>query len=572
MTGTLVDALRDTVAAHGDAVALRTRDDAIRWTWSEYDALARRAAGGLAALGVGHGDTVALLLENRPEFHVADLGAVLLGAATVSIYNTSSPEQVDHILGDSGASVLVTQQSLAAGAELAASRHGCRTVVLDGPGPDGALGWAELLAAEPVAAPATVTPDDLLTIIYTSGTTGPPKGVELTHRNLMSANRTIGTTFGLRAGDRVVCWLPLAHIAERDASYYMAVLFGLEVTTCADPRQIGAALREVRPQSFFAVPRIWEKLKAGAEAAVAGREPAERVAVQTAIADATEAARLAQAGEPVPGDLAGRVESAQPVLASLRAALGLDAVRSANIGAAPSPPELTLFFLALGVPLGEIYGMSENCAACTCNPSDAIRVGTAGPPLPGTELRLADDGEVLMRSEAVMRGYRNRPEETAAVLTADGFLRTGDIGVITDGYLRIVDRKKELIINAAGKNIAPSAVESAITARSPLIGQLCVIGDARPYNVALVALDPEVAAGRAADDPTVLDEVARAVREGNARLSRVETVRRYAIVPDPWVPGGDELTPTMKLKRRPITEKFADTVESLYDGGGIDAG
>ncbi|OLM13495.1 Long-chain-fatty-acid--CoA ligase [Pseudonocardia sp. Ae717_Ps2] len=572
MTATLLDALHDTVAARPDEVALRTRDGAVRWTWSEYDALARRAASGLAGLGVGHGSVVALMLENRPEFHVADLGAVLLGAATVSIYNTSSPEQIAYVLRDSGATVLLVQESFAAVAAAPAAAAGCRVVVLDGPGPEGATGWDALLTAEPLATPAAVTPDDLLTIIYTSGTTGPPKGVELTHRNLMSANRTVGTVFGLRPGDRVVCWLPLAHIAERDASYYMAILFGLDVTTCANPREIGAALREVRPHSFFAVPRIWEKLKAGVEAAVAAREPRERALVEAAIADGTEAARLTQAGEPVPAELAARVEAAAPALASLRAALGLDEARSANIGAAPSAPELTLFFHAIGVPLGEIYGMSENCAACTCNPSDAIRVGTAGPALPGTELRLDSDGEVLMRSEAVMRGYRGKPEETAAVFTEDGFLRTGDIGVIEDGYLRIVDRKKELIINAAGKNISPSAVESAIKSRSPLIGQLCVIGDARPYNVALVALDPDVAAGRAHDDPTVREEVARAVKEGNARLARVETVRRYAIVPDPWIPGGDELTPTMKLKRRPITEKFADTVESLYDGGGIDAG
>ncbi|WP_242623193.1 AMP-binding protein [Pseudonocardia sediminis] len=573
MTETLLDALRHTVAERGDALAVRTRDDAVRWTWSELDGLARRAAGGLAGLGVGHGSVVALLLDNRPEFHVADLGAVLLGAATVSIYNTSSPEQIDYVLRDSGASVLITQQSYLPAVEAAAAAgNDVRVVVLDGPAADPTPGWDDLLAADPVERAADVTAEDLLTIIYTSGTTGPPKGVELTHRNLLSANRSIGEHVGLGAGDRVICWLPLAHIAERDASYYLAVLYGLEVTTCADPRQVGAALREVRPHFFFAVPRIWEKLKAGAEASIAGRADAERTVIESAVADATEAARLGQAGDPVPDDLAGRVAAAAPVLASLRAALGLDEARAANIGAAPSSPDLALFFLALGIPLAEIYGMSENCAACTCNPAGAIRVGTAGPPLPGVELRIADDGEVLMRSDAVMRGYRGKPEETATVLGADGFLRTGDIGVVEDGYLRIVDRKKELIINAAGKNISPSAVEAAVKSRSPLIGQACVIGDGRSYNVALLVLDPEVAAGRDADDPSVTDEIARAVGEGNRRLARVEQVRRYAIVTDPWVPGGDELTPTMKLKRRPITEKYAETIESLYAGGGVEAG
>ena len=322
----------------------------------------------------------------------------------------------------------------------------------------------------------------------------------------------------------MICWLPLAHIAERIASWYAPVLFGLEVTTCPDPRQIGLALREVRPNWFIAVTRVWEKLRAGALAAGEGLDPAQ-----------------------------------------LRAALGLDQVRAANIGAAPSAPELIEFFHGIGIPLAEIYGMSENCACCTCNPPGAIKVGTVGPALPGTALRVADDGELLMRSDTVMRGYRGLPEATAATIDPDGWLRTGDVATIDDdGWVRIVDRKKELIISAGGKNMSPSAIEAAIKTRSPLIGHICVVGDGRPYNVALIVPDPDLLGGRAPGDPAVRAAIATAVQEGNARLSRAEQVKRFELLTDGWAPGGEELTPTMKLKRRAIETRHAPAIEALY--------
>jgi long-subunit acyl-CoA synthetase (AMP-forming) len=329
----------------------------------------------------------------------------------------------------------------------------------------------------------------------------------------------------------------------------------------------------VHPTWFFAVPRVWEKLKAGIEAAIAAMPDQQRGLVERAVERALDCVWRRQRGEPVPDALEQVVAEADPVFARLRAAVGLDAITSCSVGAAPVAPDVIAFFHALGIPLAEIYGQSEGCACATCNPPGAIKIGSVGPPLPGVELRLDEDGEVLIRGRHLMRGYRNQPEATKDAFTEDGFLRTGDIGALDeDGYLRIIDRKKELIINAAGKNMSPSNIEAAIKTHSPLIGQIVAIGDRRSYNVALIALDPDALAGRPAGDPSVQAEVAEAVARGNGRLARVEQIKRYHVLGEPWVPGGDELTPTMKLKRRPIAEKYAATIDALYDGDGAPTG
>jgi long-chain acyl-CoA synthetase len=554
--GTLTEALAAVIARRGDRLAIRTLDDSTRWSWRELDERARRAATALSALGVGPGDTVGLLLSNRPEFFVCDLAAVMLGAVPVSVYATSSPEQVAYVAQDAGFRVLIHELALGS----AAAEAPCPTLGLE----DAFATW---MTADPIEAAHPATADELLTIIYTSGTTGPPKGVELRHSDLLFAMETIGSLHGLIEGERSICWLPMAHIAERNASYYGAIIFGSEVTTCPDARQIGTYLKQVHPTWFFAVPRIWEKLKAGVEAAIAAMPKEQRGLVQRALERAHERVWLRQRDEPVPEELERAVADADPVFARLRLAIGLDAIVSASVGAAPIAPEVIAFFHALGVPLAEIYGQSEGCACATCNPPARIKIGTVGPPLPGVELRLDEDGEVLIRGKNLMRGYRNQPKATAEAFTADGFLRTGDIGELDhDGYLRIVDRKKELIINAAGKNMSPSNIEATIKTGSPLIGQIVAIGDRRSYNVALVVLDADALGGRSPDDEAVRVEVADAVERGNARLARVEQIKRYHLLAEPWPPGGDELTPTMKLKRRPIVEKYAREIEALYAG------
>jgi long-chain acyl-CoA synthetase len=551
---TLRQAFDRLLESRGDTLGIRTLDDTVHWTWRELHERARRVATGLSAVGVGPGDTVGLLLLNRPEFFVLDLAAVMLGAVPVSVYATSSPEQVAYVAADADFRVIVSERALAD----AAVEVACPVMVLE----DRFDAWQGLDALEQIH---DADPEELLTIIYTSGTTGPPKGVELRHQDLMFAMTAIGELHGLQAGERSICWLPMAHIAERNASYYGAILFGSEVTTCPDPRQIGLYLREVHPTWFFAVPRIWEKLKAGIEAGIAAMPEDQRGLVQRAIERALDRVWRLQRGEPVPEEIEAAVSDAKPALKHLLTAAGLDAITAGSVGAAPIAPEVIAFFHALGVPLAEIYGQSEGCACATCNPPDAIKIGSVGPPIPGVELRLDTDGEVLIRGENLMRGYRNQPEATADAFTEDGFLRTGDIGELNaDGYLKIVDRKKELIINAAGKNMSPSNIEAAIKTHSALIGQIVAIGDRRSYNVALIALDPEALGGRAPDDAGALSEIARAVELGNQRLARVEQIKRYHVLNEPWAPGGDELTPTMKLKRRPIAEKYADAIEALY--------
>ena len=427
---------------------------------------------------------------------------------------------------------------------------------------------------------AAVGPDDLLTLIYTSGTTGPPKGVQLTHRNLMTLTAGVDDIVDFPdRGAKVISWLPAAHIAERGAHYYLPVIRGCTVTICPNPREIIAFLPKVRPTWFFAVPRIWEKLKAGLEANLAHLPGEQGEAAQAGLDAALRRLRLEQAGEPVPEQLAAAVQKADDEMFSgLRQMLGLDEAVAVNVGAAPTPLEVLEFFHAIGIPIGELWGMSETCGTATVNPPGRIKLGTVGPPVPGVELRLAEDGEVLVRSPLNMAGYRNMPEKTAETIDADGWLATGDIGELdADGYLRIVDRKKELIINAAGKNMSPANIESKLKAASPLIGQAVAIGDRRPYNVALIVLDPDFAPAWArqnglegkSDEELASDEaLIAAIQEGvdaaNAKMSRVEQIKKFTVLATDWAPGGDELTPTMKLKRRPIAEKYEGEIETLY--------
>ncbi len=582
---TLAEAFRLTVAAAPDRVAVRTLDDATSFTYGELAHRVDALAGGLAKLGVGRGDPVALMLGNRPEFHLADLAAMTLGGVPFSLYQTLSVEQIVYVMRDAGARVAIAEQALlpsllAARRELPDLQH---VIVIDGSAVAGTVPLGEVEGSNPGfdagAAWRAITPDDLLTLIYTSGTTGPPKGVQLLHRNLMACARVLHETIPVPPGGRVISWLPAAHIAERAAHYYMPVVFGLTVTTCPNPKELATYLAAVRPHWFFAVPRIWEKMKAGLEARLAGLPAEQRERVERALAASLDKVRREQAGHPVPAALAEQVAQADAaIFAMLRGMLGLDEAVSVNVGAAPTPRDVLEFFHALGIRVAELWGMSETCGAGAVNPSDRIKIGTVGPPAPGIEIRLADDGEVLIRGEVVMAGYRNLPDKTAEVLSADGWLATGDVGEFdADGYLRIVDRKKELIINSAGKNMSPANIESTLKGASPLIGQACVIGDQRPYNTALLVLDPEyavawaaqqgIAAATAAElatDPRVRAAVQDAVDAANARLSRVEQVKKFHLVPGDWAPGGDELTPTMKLKRKPIAEKYAGEIAALY--------
>ena len=432
------------------------------------------------------------------------------------------------------------------------------------------------------ASAETVDSDELLTLIYTSGTTGPPKGVQLSHRNLMCLVASVNgiVEFPSRGG-KVISWLPSAHIADRGANYYLPVILGATIYVLSDPRQIIDFLPKVNPTFFFAVPRIWEKLKAGLEAKLSAIPGEQGEQARQGLEAALKKVKLEQAGEPVPEELAAGVAAADAAMfAPMRVALGLDEAQSVNVGAAPTPLEVLEFFHAIGIQIGELWGMSETCGVVTINPPDKVKLGTVGPPGPGWEVRLAEDGEVQVRGDANMVGYRNQPDKTAETIDDDGWLSTGDIGELDeDGYLKIVDRKKELIINAAGKNMSPANIEAKLKAASPLIGQAVAIGDAKPYNVALIVLDPDFAPtwanqngkeGASAEDLAADEDLVAAIQAGvdeaNEKMARVEQIKKFKVLPAEWAPGGDELTPTMKLKRKPIAEKYADEIEALYSG------
>jgi long-subunit acyl-CoA synthetase (AMP-forming) len=540
---TLGEAFGRVAALHPDAVALRTPADATVLTWADYRRRVDRIAAVLHELGVRRGDTVAMMLVNRPEFHLVDTAALHLGATPFSIYNSNSPEQIEYLFASAGNKVVVTEAQFVA--RLQAAGAACVVSVEDCAG---ALSLAALEASAPpidvAALAAAVSPDDVGTLIYTSGTTGPPKGVECTHRQLLAGAEAWAAWFPVGPQDTGVSFLPSAHIADRIANHYLQLRYGMAITSVADPRAIGAALVDAAPTIFGATPGIWQRIRSAVLPALGG------VAVD--LDPATKAA--------------------------IRAKLGLHNVRWAACGAAPVPPEVLSFFNDLGVPVVEVWGMSEVSGIGTSNPPADIRLGTVGRALPGCEASLAPDGELLFRAPQVMRGYRHQPEATAAAIDADGRLHTGDVATIDDdGYITIIDRKKELIINAAGKNMSPANIETIHKASAPLLSQVVAIGDARSYVSALFVLDPDAAATWAdthgldartpaalAAHPALQDLLEECVRAGNQRLSRVEQIKRFRVLPDVWIPGGVELTPTMKLRRRPIAERYAAEIEELY--------
>jgi long-chain acyl-CoA synthetase len=580
----LIKAFYASVDRLGDDLALRDEARDVELSWNELRDRVHRIAGGLAKLGLSKGETVAIMLNNRHEFIPSDLAAVCLGGIPYSIYQTYTPEQIQYLVSDAGSRIAIVEKAFLdnfneARKELPDLEH---LIVVDGEGGDHTLD--EVMEMDPDFDPAETVeelgPDDLLTLIYTSGTTGPPKGVQLTHGNLLMVVAVCDELIQVpERGGKVISWLPAAHVAERNANYYLPITYGLSVSVCPDPRRIVEFLPKVKPSWFFAVPRIFEKLKAGLEASLAGLPEEQREAAQKGLEAGLKKVRAEQAGEEVPVEVAeAAAQAEEQMFSKLRSQLGLDEALAVNVGAAPTPLEVLEFFHAIGIPVGELWGMSETCGLATCNPPDAIKLGTVGPPTPGVELKLEDDGEVLIKSDCVMPGYRNLPDKNKEAFTEDGWLRTGDIGELDeDGYLKIVDRKKELIINAAGKNMSPANIEAAVKAASPLVGQAAAIGNGRSYNVALIVLDSDYAPvwasqngldGKSVEDlaeeEKVREAVQAAVDEANTKLARVEQIKKFAVLPAEWEPGGDELTPTMKLKRKPIDEKYSEEIEALY--------
>lgn len=596
-TDTVPGLFLDQAARRAKHVALRRKRFGI-WhgiTWEEYAAQVRLVAHALLSLGVQRGERVGLIGDNRPEWVIADLGIQALGAATTGIYATSSPEQVHYVLDHAGCRVFIVEgeEQLDKWLEIRGKLPQLEHVVVMDPeglrtfqdpqvimwdqfltlGQDHARRHPDLLEERLSA----IQPDDMAVLIYTSGTTGPPKGAMLTHANIIAATGTLTEGFTFRADDEVLSYLPLCHIAERIFSSFLPVRWGYTVNFVENLDTVMENLAEVAPTVLFGVPRIWEKLYSAVTLRVKENDVFKRWAYGIAITLARWKVRRELAGQTIPLPAQAAIALADAlVLLPLRRRLGLHRTREVVSSAAPIAPELLEYFMALGVPIFEVYGQTEATGAVTGNVRGAIKLGSVGRALPGLEVKLAPDGEIIVRGATVFPGYFRAPEATAAVLK-DGWLHSGDVGELdADGFVKITDRKKDLFINAAGKNIAPQYIENKLKA-SPYINDAVAIGDGRRYIVALIVIDEEHVTKWAQDRrlpfttytdlagrPEVHDLLQGEVTAVNKTLSPPEQVKKFAILPKRLYMEDGEVTPTMKVKRKAIMEKYADVIAGLY--------
>jgi long-chain acyl-CoA synthetase len=559
------------------------------WSLGDYADTTARAVAGLQLAGLAPGQRILLMMRNRPEFHWFDLAAQFLRATPVSIYNSSSPEEIQYLADHAGAEIAIIEDTsflerlLKIRDELPKLKQ---IYVLDPPAegcPEGVQPTSVLMdkgSADLDALAAAIQPDDIATLIYTSGTTGPPKGVMISQYNVVYTVDSLRRCFGLDTflGRRVVSYLPMAHIAERMMSHYQTLILGYSVYCCPDANQLPSYLKEVHPEIVFGVPRVWEKIYNGVNAALAA-DPGNKSKFDEGV-DAAVAINVAQReGSATKEQLDTWAFLDTVAFGNVRALMGLDATVAAVTGAAAIPRQILEWYNAIGVPLSEIYGMSESSGPMTWSPN-ANRPGCVGQAIPGCEVVIADDGEVLCRGGNVFEGYFEHPDKTAETII-DGWLHSGDIGEIdADGYLRIVDRKKELIITSGGKNISPANLEAALKT-IPLIGQAAAIGDNRKFCSAILVLDPETAKVWAkghdknntsltdlASDPDVVAEVQRGVDLINKQFAQVEQIKKFTLVGEEWLPDSDMLTPTSKLKRRGVNARYANEIEAMYAGLG----
>jgi len=598
---TLCDQLAATAERWAGEPAFSDRDDNGPWqtiTWEQARQQALELAAGLIELGLQPGERVALMLPNRTEHVLADLAAVHAGGVPVTVYATLAADQIGYVAGDCDARIAVLDGAaeLARWQAVRGELPGLKKIIVRDtaacPAGEEYLTWADFAAlgrerlaagAEAVAARvAAIDPGDPATVLYTSGTTGNPKGVIITHRSVLYEVATGSATGYIQPRVRWVSYLPLAHIAERMFTLYLPMHHAWHVHFCHNAAtDLLATLGAVQPTAFFGVPRVWEKIQAGIQALLASeQDPAQRAAVEAAMDTGRRYVKSCEFGNTTPADLAEEFQQADAaVLRPIRSLLGLGEADMVSSAAAPLPPDVGAFFAGLGMKILDVYGMTETTGAFTTNTPDAFRLGTVGRALPGVELKIAEDGEILTRGPLNTPGYLNLPERTAELIDAGGWLHTGDIGSLDpDGFLSVVDRKKELIITSGGENISPAAIENLLVAH-PLIGQALSYGDRRPYVVALLTLDGDVAPAWArargieasslaelAEEPAVLAAVADAVAVANQRLARVQQIKKWQLLPVEWTAESEELTPTLKLKRRVVHAKYADIIDTLYAG------
>jgi long-chain acyl-CoA synthetase len=595
-TRTVVQRFRARVESQPERPALRHHTDE-GWKhidWGEYGIQVEQIAAGLTTLGIEHGDRIGLLSGNRPEWHIADMAVLSIGGVTVPVYPTSSSSQVAYVLRDSGSRLCFVDSADQLSKVLLHLGELPDLELIVGlvpfPGFDRDTIMIDLdrlrergrsaLGEDPdtVSQRATrIAADDIATLVYTSGTTGPPKGAVLTHDNLEWTISAVESMVGLTPDDRLLSYLPLSHIAERIVSHIGQIVSGGETWFARSLATVPEDLRACRPTIFFAVPRVWQKFHDAMLDQIAAKPRPVRALIEHYLALGAVAVRATEGGTP----LTSRQARLHRVLdrtigAKLRHQVGLDEARMVVSSAAPIHPDLVRWFHAVGLPIAEVWGQTEDCGPATVNPPSAIRIGTVGQPLPGLEIKVADDGELLVRGRSVCAGYYGRPEATDQLVAPDGWMSTGDLGAIDGfGYVTITGRKKDLIINAAGKNISPSEIESRL-AMEPLIGQAVVVGDGRKYLVALLTLDPDEAAdwadahGTFADidhlinDPDMRGAIDEAVQRVNREHAPVEQIKQWRLLPEPFTVEGGQLTPTMKVKRAVVIDLNRDTVEEMY--------
>jgi long-subunit acyl-CoA synthetase (AMP-forming) len=586
------EVLGETVKRYGDRPALRVKRDG-GWrttTWSAYARDARRVGRALIGLGLEPGKGVTIIGYNSPEWLIADVGAILAGGVPAGIYTTNTPEQVRYITAHCEAKIafadtaqqvekFVVEQERLPRLEVVVQMIGRPAEAKRGR--LRVLAWEDLLKLGDESPESALEarikaqkPDDVCTLIYTSGTTGDPKAVMITHTNVVWTAEVLLKTLSAGPSDVSISYLPLSHIAEQMLSVHGPMAMGSVVYFAESIEKLGEALQEVRPTLFMGVPRVWEKIQAKMMAAGASAPPLRKKIAAWARKVGLEAGYAEQRGEarPLVLPIAQKL-----VFDKVRQRLGLDRARMCVTSAAPISRATLEFFLSLGIPILEVYGMSECTGPATYSPPDNYRTGKCGIVLPGAEVKIAEDGEICMRGPHVFKGYLKDEESTKNALDADGWLHSGDIGVIDkDGFLQITDRKKDLLITAGGENIAPQVLEGQLKS-IPAVGQAVVVGDRMKYLAALVTLDPErvkteaQAAGSPATNAAEAAKCAvfqkhlqKQIDEVNAKLARVQTIKKFVVVPNEFSIDGGELTPTMKIKRKVVNEKYKAEIASMY--------
>ncbi|CAN5668728.1 AMP-dependent synthetase/ligase [soil metagenome] len=614
---TIIERFHERVRTHPEKVALRSKKDGRGvgparpqdgWrdiTWREYGDSVKRVGKALHAVGFKSGDKMALLSGNRVEWHFADIGCLSIGGATAPVYTTNSPEQVAYIVGHSDSKVACVENTeqlekiLKVRSELPALE---KVVVFEGyagtADRDLVLTYEDFLAlADDIDdqvyedATSSIKPEDLATFVYTSGTTGPPKAVMLSHGNIWwtATHSEQHIPIGDGENGRALSYLPLSHIAERMISHLLQIYYGTQTWFGGGVPTLIEDLQECKPTYFFAVPRAWEKFFAGVTAKMAAADPDDRKvkiakkAIETGrkVTELEQEAvarggKMSDANVPLGLKLQHRVLD-KLALTKVRAAFGLEECNLALSAAAPLAPELIWFFHSVGIKITEGYGQSEDNGPTTWNPPDSVLIGTVGTAFPDLEVKLAADGEVLVRGGNVMRGYYKNEEATKETIDSDGWLHSGDVGEFNDhGYLKITDRKKDLIITAGGKNIAPQEIENRLKFHG-LISQVVVIGDRRPFLSALVTLDEEKAPEFAREHgiegdiaaicrhERTLKEIQAAIDELNSNLAKVEGIKKFRVLERDFLQEENEITPTLKVKRRTIGELYTAVIEEMYD-------